>query len=107
MGTNIGTWARMVHATYVGTTRYITAAEAVEKFGTPAGSGSAEQQLETAVARGWFKREMRAVEVGGRTRQVAHFCAIDRFAERGRKDSGSYFTGLKRVRSIFDLGKVL
>ena len=107
MGVNIGTWARMVHETYVGTTRYITAAEAVEKLGTPAGSGTAEQQLNTAVARGWFKREMRAVEIGGRTRQVAHYLAIDRWAQRGRKDSGSYFSGLVRCRSIFDLGKVL
>lgn len=107
MGTNIGNWARMVHATYVGTTRSITASEAVEKFGVPGGSGSAQDQLDTAVERGWFRREMRAIQLDGRTRKVAHYFAIDRFAERGRKDSGSYFTGIKRCRSIFDLGKEL
>ena len=97
----------MLHGAYVGTNRCFTAAQAVELYGKPGGTGTAEDQLETAVERGWFRREMRAVEVHGRQRQVAHYLAIDRFAERGRKDSGSYFTGIKRCRSIFDLGKVL
>lgn len=107
MGTNIGTWARTIHSAYVGTGRRFTAAEVVQLYGKPSGTGGAEAQLDTAVTRGWFRRELRAVEIDGRMRQVAHYQAIDRFAERGRKDSGSYFTGIKRCRSIFDLGKVL
>lgn len=107
MASGISTWARKVHAAAVGSSRCFSAAEAAVEFGVPPGSGSAETQLETAVARGWFRREIRTVEIGGCRRKVAYYGAIDRFAERGRKDSGSYFTGIKRCRSIFDLGKVL
>lgn len=107
MGVNVGNWARMVHETYVGKPTQFTADEAEHRLGKPSGNRSAEQQLELATSKGWFKRHTRIESRGGRKVTVAVFVAVDRFAERGRNDSGSYFTGIKRCRSIFELGNVL
>lgn len=86
-------WAADVHDHYLQLGGPFTAAEAVTRFGAPR-STTAEKALDKAAADGWFM----CIDVDS----VRSYRAVER-SENARGD-GSYFDGLKRVRSVFELG---
>lgn len=106
----LGKWSAKVYEHYLETGESFTCAEAMSKFGDPTTTVSAPVLLESAVLAGYFSR---AIQTYGGER-VCRYRAI---ASESRRDSrgrppkntadSSYFDGLRRVRSIFELGDVL
>jgi hypothetical protein len=100
----LGKWTAAVHAFALAYGKPITASEAIERFGNPSGVSSAVRLLRGAWDRGWFMR----CEVDG----VALYTAVEvvkrpQSSKRTREANVSYFDGIKRVRSIFELGDSL
>jgi hypothetical protein len=94
---NLGTWTSAVHAWSLDNEKTITADDARRMFGNPPCASSAARMLRASASRGWFERS----EIDGESVYMAI-----RPVE-GRKPPGvsrSYFDGLKRVRSVFELG---
>lgn len=90
---SLSKWAGPVHAHYFALGRPFTVDDVIGKFGNPPGT-SASRSLNYAARRGWFT----VVELStGR---------IYRAVEQMRKTppEASYFEGIKRVRSVFELG---
>lgn len=98
----LGKWTSEVHAWSLVNGKPVTVADSVAMFGQPSGVSSAARLLRAAHAGGWFTREERD--------GVAAYMAV-RKVEKDlpeRKRSGeSYFDGIKRVRSVFELGDSL
>lgn len=100
----LGKWTASVHAFALAHGKPISASEAIERFGNPTGASSAARLLRGAWERGWFMR----CEVDG----VNLYTAVDVVKrqptqERQRKAGDSFFDGIKRVRSVFELGDSL
>lgn len=100
-------WALAVHAHSLATGLGITPDQAVAAFGMPPTLSSAAEILQAARRDGWFRLEQRP-EPGsfGRIRQQS-FIAIKRVDSPSttRPDNRpSYFTGVTRVNSVFQLG---
>lgn len=94
---DVARWARRVHEHLVDSGGPITPDEAVALFGNPPTRSSAATTLYAAMRKGWFTRDTemryRAVKPGKPAPR-----RVD--ADLGQ----SYFTGLQRVRSVFELG---
>ena len=86
-------WVSDVHDHYLPLGGPFTAAEAVTRFGPPR-STTPEKALDKAAAEGWFMR----IDVDS----ARSYRAIDGDARQARENS--YFDGIKRVRSVFELG---
>lgn len=100
----ISLWAERVHQHYLGKDVGISAAQAVKEFGEPNGITSAAALLNTAAANGYFRRE--SLKGPGAARLVRYW-PLDKALPADRQARTSYFTGLKRVRSVFELGASL
>lgn len=102
-------WITAVHAHCLKTGAGITPAEAEQIFGVPPGqSGSA--LLNNALRDGWFRREEWKEEGRcGAVRRSRYFALDKEATETSRKGPApaSYFHGVKRVRSVFELGSTL
>lgn len=83
-------WTKSVHDYCIETGRGVTPPEAVERFGTPPGMVTAAELLNAGMRRGFFSREDR------------RYFAVER---KSTSNKGSYFAGIKRVRSVFELGR--
>lgn len=100
-------WTMAVHAHSLATGRGITPEQAVAAFGMPPTLSSAGEILQAARRDGWFRLEQQP-EPGsfGRIKQQS-FVAVRRIDSPNttRPDNrSSYFTGLPRVNSVFQLG---
>lgn len=98
----LGKWTSEVHAWSQVNGKPVTVADSVAMFGQPSGVSSAARLLRAAHAGGWFTREER----DGRAVYMAVRRAEKEPPER-RPSGDSYFDGLKRVRSVFELGDSL
>lgn len=100
----LGKWTAAVHAFALAYGKPITASEAIERFGNPSGVSSAARLLRGAWDRGWFMR----CEVDGVALYTA-VAAVKRTPppKRSRCVDDSFFDGIKRVRSVFELGDSL
>ena len=103
MNTNLNPWSAKVHDYCVSTGNSVTTVEAAAMFGKP-NSGTVSNLLNSAALAGYFRRE-EFQEEGERAfvTRVRYF-AIDKPQASARK-SASWFAGMTRVRSVFDLGK--
>lgn len=99
-------WNIDVHTHCLATGQPITPMQAIERFGNPASRSSAASLLANAALAGYFRREEWLEE--GSSKQVNRFryVALEREVVAADPRS-SYFTGLRRVRSVFDLGASL
>lgn len=100
-------WVMAVHAHSLATGLGITPDQAVAAFGMPPTLISAGELLQAARRDGWFRLEQQP-EPGafGRIKQQS-FVAIKRVDLPApiRPDTrSSYFTGISRVNSVFQLG---
>lgn len=102
-------WTKAVHRHCLSTQTGITPAEAIVLFGVPPTSGSASAILNSALRHRWFRREeWHEQGATGLVRRSRYF-AVDKAVQPARLPDNrqSYFAGLKRCRSIFELGSVL
>ena len=97
----LGTWTAAVHAHCLATRQPITPQQAQALFGPPLRSRSSGL-LNSAFLGGYFEREEWIEE--GRSKQVGRFQyrAVSKALER-QDNRHSYFDGMKRVRSVFEL----
>lgn len=99
--TRLNAWPAKVHAASIASGQGFTCGEAVARFGEPpAGSAPATKQLQHARARGWFVARPTGVAA-----QVRYYAVPAPEAPRRVETSPSYFDGLRRVRSVFELGQ--
>lgn len=105
MSHNLGAWTSKVHRHYIESGESFTIEAAVTRFGDPQSHVQAQSLLDGAAASGWFSR---STQVYGNER-VTRYRAIarERHEHAGRptkREAASYFDGLTRVNSIFELG---
>ena len=85
----------------------VTPKEAIAMFGNPPSRSSSASILCSAMANGWFRREEWLEE--GATAMVyrSRYWAIDKqpAAVRPVNRTKSYFDGITRCRSVFELGE--
>lgn len=100
--TCVARWTMKVHAYAMETGRGISAAEAELRFGRSNGNQPPVELLEHGVAMGFFRRQNL---VAGGERQV-HYFALTRDLKPKFKPNNhaSYFTDLRRVNSVWQLG---
>lgn len=101
-------WTIQVHDHYLRTGETFTTRQAVAKFGKPKANCSAGQMLHGAARSGYFS--IRRTSENTRP-DILQFTAIDRdqhvTQRQGKVQRQSYFHGLVRCRSIFELGSAL
>jgi hypothetical protein len=105
-------WATAVHTHCLKTGTGITPPEAIKQFGNPPSTSSAGSILNSALLGGWFRREeWQEIGAGGALVKRTRYFALDKAAQPVKKTGGngalikSYFTGMKRCRSVFELGE--
>lgn len=90
-------WTMQVHAHCLRLKCGVSPAEAAALFGPPPGSSQVSEILGSARRNGWFRRE------------AGRYYAINRTAAdtRTRVDPRvSFFSGIKRVNSVWQLGSL-
>lgn len=105
MNKTLNPWSAKVHDYALSTGKSITTPEAQTMFGNAPG-GSASNMLNSAAAAGYFRREEYQEEGERNLVTRVRYHAIDRPIGPPKRPS-SYFHGLLRVRSIFDLGQLM
>lgn len=105
-------WATAVHQHCLKTGAGITPPEAIKQFGNPPSTSSAGSILNSALSSGWFRREeWTETGAGGGLVKRTRYFALDKKAPAKTGGNGSvvrsYFTGMKRCRSVFELGETL
>lgn len=96
----LGRWSMQVHEHCMRTGRPITPQEAIALFGDPPSRSSASATLYSAAEAGWFLRIPPA-----RPDEVVKYRAVEKVEKHAAADErASWFDGLKRVRSVFELG---
>jgi len=103
-------WTTRVHEHLLKTRTGMTPAMVITMFGKPPGTSAAGKVLSAASQHGWFRREQREAE--GDTVRVTTpiYFAVDRAnatPTRRGPEPESYFYGVKRVRSVFELWSTL
>lgn len=90
-------WTNAVHKHCLAAGIGITPAEAEAQFGTPPSNNGVDSILAAAARSGWFRRE------------ASRYYAVDRSPPPAKRpdNRSSYFTGMVRCRSIFELGEML
>lgn len=106
MSHNLGKWSSMIHTHYLRSGESFTAAAAVGRFGEPTTTISGESLLDAATASGYFIKSEQSF--GGervrKYRAIPGAAAATRRSKDPKQEPESYFDGLKKVRSIFELG---
>lgn len=105
---NLTRWCAAVHAECLASGRGMTAHEAITQFGNPSSARSAGTTLNCAVAEGWFRKVEEAEAVGPDRIKRQRYFALDKVpVARGRPvvERTSFFDGMRRVRSVFELGE--
>lgn len=102
---NMALWTTAVHDHCMASGASITPAEAEVLFGKPCGNQPASKMLGSAAANGYFRRETSLVEgrMGQKT-EVRYVAIVKERAKPEGRQARSYFYGMKRVRSVFELG---
>lgn len=103
-------WVAAVHAHALASGKGISAEDATRYFGVPVANVAGAAMLASAAVNGWFRYEQ-WTETGpsGRSVRRGHYVAIAKVEQPAHKPDNrtSYFTGVKRVRSVFELGASL
>lgn len=103
-------WVAAVHQHALASGKGINAEDATRYFGVPVANVTGAAMLASAAVNGWFHYK-RWTEIGtnGRPVKRGHYVAIDKVEQPSRLPDNrtSYFTGVKRVRSVFELGATL
>lgn len=99
-------WCSEVHAHYLGLGTEFTAREAALLFGESFSSTGPQNGLDNAAADGHFTRRV-TVEDGKRVYRYRAAIASAKDHQVPTPSNKSWFTGLKRVRSVFELGEHL
>lgn len=99
-------WATRVHEYSLRTNRGLTSQEAIDLFGTPVGESSASLILHYSARDGWFRREEWIEEGSLKPVRRVRYWAIEKQQKLHQVpvNQDSWFAGLKRVRSVFELG---
>ena len=99
-------WTEAVHAHCMAANVGLTPDEAERLFGKPSGNQPPSKMLGCAAANGYFVRRAEVVEGRIGTKTVGRYFAVNKVKERKaeRAKDESYFAGMRRVRSVFDLG---
>lgn len=109
MSTNLSKWTQAVHDHCRINKCGLTPPETIRLFGNPPSISSASALLNSAMSSGWFRREEWQEE--GRSAKVykSRYFALDKqpVAARPAKVRQSYFDGITRCRSVFELGETL
>lgn len=106
-------WTLKVHTYLLQTGKGMSPAQIADHFGPPTCASSPSSVLNSAMRNGWFRREeWQEMGAGGLLVRKSRYFALDRTVEAPaahvpRRPTTSYFTGLKRVRSIFELAETL
>ena len=102
-------WAQAVHTHCLSSGTGITPLEAIAQFGNPTSSSPAHRILANAERSGYFRCEEWQEETGsGLVRKFRYWALESEHLPRPTKvPVHSYFDGLKRVRSVFELGASL
>lgn len=102
-------WSTKVHDYSLRTNRGLSPQEAIALFGTPVGEVSASKILNDCMQDGWFRRETWDEEGALKVVRRSRYWAIQKQPRppRAPDASNSWFEGLKRVRSVFELGDSL
>lgn len=108
MTTPLNPWTIRVHEHYLATGETFTTRQATAKFGRPPNHCSVGQQLHGAARSGYFDIT-RTTE--SKRPDTLKFKAVDReehvTQRAGKVQRQSWFHGLVRCRSIFELGSTL
>jgi hypothetical protein len=103
MRTNLNPWSSKVHDYCISTNSSVSTAEAAAMFGRPT-SGTASNLLNSAASAGYFRREEFQEESSEGVVTRVRYRAVDKPQTSARRPS-SWFDGLQRVRSVFELGQ--
>lgn len=110
MPTKLSPWSAKVHAHCLQTGQGINGSMAASMFGLP-NTGTTSGMLHSAMMSGYFRREVWQEELpSGRLGRRSLYYALDKAAETAQRavaPRGSYFAGVKRVSSVFDLAASL
>lgn len=96
-----------VHAHCLASGRAMTSDDVLSLFGLPPTTATVPSLMASAAENGWFRKEK--VEVEGLRHRVVEirYHAVSRAAEQAKPPDTrkSWFTGIKRVNSVFQLGE--
>lgn len=105
----LSNWMARIHDDCLRSQRGITPGQAVAQYGTPPTASSVGSLFNAALRDGWFRRqEWREQGAVNEVRRSRYF-AVDKAGQPARLPDNrtSYFTGITRCRSIFELGDTL
>ena len=107
-------WVLKVHAYCLRTGNSVTSRQAQDLFGRPPNKTAAGQLMHSAARIGYFHMGWTQPAAGHGARDVRLFTAIPRSRKsptvtrltNSAQHQQSWFTGLKRCRSVFELGSI-